>query len=129
MAPTLSPKVEEEEKVATRIQFDSKYARKTLLLFGLIVLTVFYVEIMMAPSTPKILLEYKVTLGQTSLILALYTVFGVALTPIVGKLGDIYGKKKVLSYVLLLIQQWSSLHPSHPILPHCLFQEPSKASG
>jgi MFS family permease len=81
--------------------FDLGYARRTLVLFGLVVLTVFYVEIMMAPSTPKILLDYKVTLGETSLVLALYTVFGTAITPIVGKLGDIYGKKKVLTYVLI----------------------------
>jgi MFS family permease len=83
-------------------QFDLSYARKTLVLFGLIVLTVFYVELMMTPSTPKILLQYHVTLGQVSLILSLYTVFGVALTPAVGKLGDIYGKRRVLLYVLAI---------------------------
>jgi len=81
-------------------RFDLKYARRTLLLFGLIVLTVFYVELMMTPATPKILLQYNVTLGQVSLILSLYTVFGVAITPAIGKLGDIYGKRKVLLYTL-----------------------------
>ena len=81
-------------------KFDLRYAKRTLLLFGATVLTVFYVELMMTPSTPKILLQYGVPLGQVSLILSLYTVSGVALTPVVGKLGDIYGKKKVLLYVL-----------------------------
>jgi MFS family permease len=81
-------------------RFDLKYARRTLLLFGLVVLTVFYVELMMTPATPRILLQYNVTLGQVSLILSLYTVFGVAITPAIGKLGDIYGKRKVLLYVL-----------------------------
>jgi len=80
--------------------FDPKYARRTLLLLGLVVLTVFYVELMMTPATPKILLQYNVTLGQVSLILSLYTVFGVAITPAIGNLGDIYGKKRVLLYVL-----------------------------
>ncbi len=82
-------------------QFDVGYARRTLIIFGLIVLLVFYIELMMTPSTPKILIQYNVSLGKVSLILALYTVFGVALTPAVGKLGDIYGKKKVLLIVLI----------------------------
>ena len=82
-------------------RFDTRYARRTLVLFGIVVLTVFYVELMMTPSTPKILLQYNVSLGQVSLILSLYTVFGVALTPAIGKLGDIYGKRKVLVYVLV----------------------------
>jgi MFS family permease len=80
---------------------DLAYARRTLVLLGLVVLTVYFVEMMMVPSIPKILIEYKVRLGQTSLILALYTAFGTAITPIVGKLGDIYGKKRMLTYVLL----------------------------
>jgi MFS family permease len=81
-------------------KFDPRYANRTLLLFGAAVLTVFYVELMMTPSTPKLLLQYGVPLGKVSLILSLYTVFGVAITPVVGKLGDIYGKKRVLIYVL-----------------------------
>ncbi|MDG6934590.1 MAG: MFS transporter [Nitrososphaerota archaeon] len=81
-------------------RFDPEYANRTLLLFGATVLIVFYIELMMTPSTPKILLQYGVPLGHVSLILSLYTVFGVALTPVVGKLGDIYGKRKVLLYVL-----------------------------
>ncbi|HXW36668.1 MAG TPA: MFS transporter, partial [Nitrososphaerales archaeon] len=50
---------------------------------------------------PKIAEQYKVSLGETTLVLALYTVFGTAVTPILGKLGDIHGKKKVLVYVLV----------------------------
>jgi MFS family permease len=89
-----------ERPEAARPQFDSKYANRALVLFGLVVILVMYVEIMLAPSIPRIRLDYSVTLGETSLILALYTIFGTAITPIVGKLGDIYGKKKVLMYVL-----------------------------
>ncbi len=55
---------------------------------------------MLTPSLPKIQADYGVASGQVSLILALYTVFGTAINPIVGKLGDIYGKKRILTMVL-----------------------------
>ena len=82
-------------------QFDLKYANRNLILFALLAASVMYVEIMLTPSLPDIQKYYGVTYGQVSLILALYTVFGTAINPIVGKLGDIYGKKKILVYVLI----------------------------
>ena len=57
---------------------------------------------MLTPSLPAIAKDYGVTSGQVSLVLALYTVFGTAINPIVGKLGDIYGKKKILTLVLII---------------------------
>ena len=82
-------------------QFDLKYANRNLILFALLAASVMYIEIMLTPSLPDIQKYYGVTYGQVSLILALYTVFGTAINPIVGKLGDIYGKKKILVYVLI----------------------------
>jgi MFS family permease len=81
--------------------FDTKYSFRALALFGFVIITVMYVEIMLTPVLPRLRLEYDVTVGQTTLILALYTVFGTAITPIIGKLGDIYGKKRILTYVLI----------------------------
>ncbi len=79
-----------------------KYANRTLLLFSLMAALVLYVDIMLTPSLPAIGKQYGIDPAQASLILSLYTVFGTALNPIVGKLGDIYGKKKLLTYVLIL---------------------------
>jgi MFS family permease len=56
---------------------------------------------MLTPSLSSIQHQYHVSTAQVSLILSLYTVFGTAINPIVGKLGDIYGKKKILTYVLI----------------------------
>src|SRR5579864_6815152 len=83
-------------------QFDLKYANRNLVLFAVLAATVMYIEIMLTPSLPKIASDFKVTSGQVSLILALYTVFGTVINPIVGKLGDIYGKKKILTAVLII---------------------------
>ncbi len=82
-------------------QFDLAYANRNLILFALLAASVMYIEIMLTPSLPSIEKQYNVTIGQVSLILSLYTVFGTAINPIVGKLGDIYGKKQVLMYVLV----------------------------
>ena len=81
--------------------YDRKYANRTLALFAMVAATVMYVEIMLTPSLPKISFQYGIDAAQASLILSLYTVFGTAINPIVGKLGDIYGKKRILSYVLI----------------------------
>src|SRR5579864_7299345 len=83
-------------------QFDLKYANRNLVLFAVLAATVMYIEIMLTPSLPKIASDFKVTSGQVSLILALYTVFGTVINLIVGKLGDIYGKKKILTAVLII---------------------------
>jgi MFS family permease len=61
-----------------------------------------YVDIMLTPSLLPISKQYGVDAAETSLIISLYTVFGTALNPLVGKLGDIYGKKKILMYVLVI---------------------------
>ncbi len=67
-------------------KFDLKYANRNLVLFAVLAATVMYIEIMLTPSLPAIAKDYAVTSGQVSLILALYTVFGTAINPIVGKL-------------------------------------------
>ena len=71
-------------------------------LLALLAASVLYVDIMLTPSLPLIASDYHVTIAQVSLILSLYTVFGTAVNPIVGKLGDIIGKKKILIYVLII---------------------------
>lgn len=81
--------------------YDRKYANRTLIIFSMVAATVMYVEMMLTPALPKISSQYGIDAAQASLILSLYTVFGTAINPIVGKLGDIYGKKKILTYVLI----------------------------
>ena len=83
-------------------QFDRAYANRTLAYFAVLAAFVMYVEMMLTPSLPRIAADYGVTSSQVSLVLSLYTVFGTAVAPVVGKLGDIHGKKKVLTYVLIM---------------------------
>jgi len=80
--------------------YDSHYARRVMWILAAIITLVLYVEGMLTPSLPTIAREFHIGSSQASLILSSYIITGVALSPVVGKLGDIYGKKKMLSIVI-----------------------------
>ncbi|EQD77159.1 Major facilitator superfamily MFS-1, partial [mine drainage metagenome] len=82
--------------------FDPAYARRVMLLLAGLVTVVLYVEGMLVPSLTAIASEFSINAAQASLILSSYIVTGVALSPVVGKLGDIYGKKRVLVVVIAI---------------------------
>ena len=82
--------------------FDRSYANRTLVLLATLGALISYIDIMLLPALPSIAAEYHVSIAQTSLLISLYTVFGVAVMPLIGKLGDIYGKRRVLLYTLAL---------------------------
>ncbi len=81
--------------------YDKRYAMKSLLLFAGFVIMVMYIETMLIPSLPSISKQFNIDAAQVSLVLSMYLVSGVALNPIIGKLGDIYGKKKILVRVMI----------------------------
>ena len=87
------------ERAGSR-SFDGAYANRTLVLLASLGALIVYIDVMLLPALPTIAVEYHVSIAETSLLISLYTVFGVAVMPIVGKLGDIYGKRRVLLYVL-----------------------------
>ena len=80
--------------------FDSRYATRIMALLAGIVLVVLYIEGMLTPSLPTIQSDFHVDAAQVTLIISAYAVSGVALSPVIGKLGDIYGKRKVMIAVM-----------------------------
>ncbi len=89
------------KKAFTSDGFDKKYAYRLLILLAILAAFVMYVDIMLTPSLPAIGKQYGVDSATASLIISLYLVFGTAMMPVVGKLGDIFGKKIVLISVLV----------------------------
>jgi MFS family permease len=85
-----------------RSAFSQSYANRVIVLFAILAAFVLFVDIMLTPSLPKIALDYKVSIAEVSLVISLYTVFGTAVNPVIGKLGDIVGKKRILVYVLII---------------------------
>lgn len=63
---------------------------------------VMYAETMLIPAIPDLISDFNVSYGTSSWILTTYLISGAVATPIVGKLSDVYGKKKVLLAVMLI---------------------------
>lgn len=57
-------------------------------------------ETMVLPAIPEIIVDLDISYEDSSWILAAPLVTGAVMTPISGKLSDIYGKKKILLIVL-----------------------------
>jgi MFS family permease len=76
---------------------DPRYARTVLAILAGMALMVTYVETMVLPAFSNFESFFRVTDASTiACILSAYLLVGVVVTPIFGKLGDIYGKKKML---------------------------------
>ncbi|MCI4446415.1 MAG: MFS transporter [Pyrobaculum sp.] len=80
--------------------YDIKYAWRATPLLGSVALLVMYTEAMLMPSLPKIQAEFNVTPADASWILTIYLIVGTISAAVFGNLGDIYGKKKVLTAVI-----------------------------
>lgn len=92
----------DEQSFVTMENYDKRYAYGILAILSALVLIVMYIEGMLTPSLPSIAQSFGVNVAQVSLVLSAYLVTGVALSPIVGKMGDLLGKKKIMTAVLII---------------------------
>jgi MFS family permease len=77
-------------------------AWKVLAILSSIATMVMYAETMLIPAIPDLIREFDVSYSMSSWILTAYLIPGAVMTPIAGKLSDIYGKKKVLLVVMAI---------------------------
>ena len=78
----------------------SPAAWKTLAILSLIATMVMYAETMLVPAIPDLIKDFHISYGMSSWILTAYLIAGAIMTPITGKLSDIYGRKKMLLIVM-----------------------------
>jgi MFS family permease len=76
------------------------YAWKALAVLASLATMAMYAETMLIPAIPDLIRDFNVSYSMSSWILTAYLISGAVMTPIAGKLADIYGKKKVLLGVL-----------------------------
>jgi len=96
------PKTEVASPIAPRV-YDAKYGRTVLLILAAMALMVTYVETMVLPAFSNFESFFHVTEASTiAWILSAYLLVGVVVTPIFGKLGDIYGKKRMLLIAMIV---------------------------
>ena len=78
------------------------YAWKLLAILSCIATMVMYAETMLIPAIPDLIKDFHVSYSMSSWILTTYLVSGAVMTPIAGKLSDIYGKKKILLIIMAI---------------------------
>lgn len=98
---SVSVVVAEEERTATGADFDPKSARAVLVVLTGMALMVTYVETMVVPGFETFYTFFSgVPYTTIAWILSAYLLVGTVATPIFGKLGDRYGKKRTLLVVM-----------------------------
>src|SRR5918911_3190272 len=89
------------EVMSTSISIPT-YAWKTLLVLSCIAVMVMYAETMLIPAIPDLIRDFHVSYSMSSWILTAYLISGAVMTPIAGKLSDIYGRKKMLLIIMAI---------------------------
>ena len=80
----------------------SRSAWITLLVISSVGLIPMYGETVIIPAIPDFIKEFGITYTISSWILAAFLIAGVVMTPIAGKLSDIYGKKKIVLIIMCI---------------------------
>lgn len=63
-------------------------------------LIVMFDETMILPAIPDFIHNFKISYSMSSWLLSAYIIAAAVMTPIGGKLSDIYGKKKILLIIM-----------------------------
>ncbi len=91
--------MEVEDKMAVTV---SRHAWLTLAILSSTLLTVFFSETMLLPAIPEIIKDFNIPYGTAAWIFSAYLIVAAVMTPVAGRLSDLYGKKKVLLILLTI---------------------------
>jgi MFS family permease len=80
----------------------SRNAWKVLAILSLIATMVTYAETMLIPGIPDMIRDFHISYNTSSWLLTMYLLAGAVMTPIAGKLSDIYGRKKILLIIMIV---------------------------
>jgi MFS family permease len=72
----------------------------TLIILSCLGLIVMFDETMILPAIPDFIRDFGISYSSSSWLLSAYIIAAAVMTPIGGKLSDIYGKKKILLIVM-----------------------------
>ena len=86
--------VEEQTNIINRS------AWTTLVILSCLGLITMYGETMVLPAIPDFIRDFNISYNTSSWILSSYLIAGAVMTPIAGRLSDIYGRKKILLIVM-----------------------------
>jgi len=107
----------------------SSHATRILLVLTGVALLVNYVETMVIPGVPTIQKDFATTATIASWITSAYLIVGSAVSPLFGKLGDIYGKKKMFLISLIFYMIGVGLAGFSPSIYFLLFARALQGIG
>ena len=82
-------------------EYDIAYAWRATVILVTLTLVVMYTEGMLVPSLPTIQKDLNISTADASWILSIYILMGTLSSAIMGKLGDMYGKKRMLMITMI----------------------------
>jgi MFS family permease len=74
----------------------------TLIILSCLGLIVMFDETMILPAIPDFIRNFNISYSTSSWLLSAYIIGAAVMTPIGGKLSDIYGKKKILLIIMVV---------------------------
>jgi len=90
---------------------------RVLFLLAAAALLVNFIETMLVPALPRLSAFFgNAPYTTVAWVLSAYLVVGVCTTPVFAKLGDLYGKRRVLAVVLGVYSVAVGLAPATPVL-------------
>jgi MFS family permease len=75
---------------------------KILIILSCLATMAMYAETMLIPAIPILINDFEVSYGLSSWILTSYLIAGAVMTPIAGKLSDIFGRKRILLIIMTI---------------------------
>jgi len=99
--------------------YDLSYARKAAAILITLPLLVMYTEAVLIPSLPTIQKQFHVTPSDVSWVLSIYLLTGSISVAVLGKLGDMYGKRRLFLIALTVYAvgvTFTGFAPSFPLL-------------
>jgi MFS family permease len=83
--------------------FSGKIARSPWIILAILSCVGFmavFADTMILPAIPDLIRDFRITYNASSWILASFLITGAVMTPIAGRLSDMYGKKKMLLIIV-----------------------------
>ena len=104
-------------------------AKKATAVLVLLPLLVMYTEAVLIPSLPTIQKDFDITPGDASWILSIYLLVGTISVAIMGKLGDMYGKRRMFLIALIFYAIGVTLNGFAPSFKFLLFSRGLQGIG
>jgi MFS family permease len=96
-----SPEDNKGKRTSTSVKIPGS-AWITLIVLGSALLVTMFGETMLLPAIPDIIRDFKISYNTSSWILTAYLISAAVMTPIGGKLSDMYGRKKIVIIIIVV---------------------------